>query len=55
MRLTASAPMVRAYRQWCRDIDPNYRTSDYPLRGRLFETWCAAWHAALTHTQGESK
>ena len=49
MRLTLSNPMARAYRQWCKGMDPDYRVRDYPLHGRLFETWCAAWIAALEY------
>ena len=51
-----ATPLIRAYRQWCKDMDPNYRTGDYPLRGRLFEAWCAAWDAANAQTnQGETQ
>ena len=47
--------MAREYRAWCQRIDPDYRIKDYPLRGRLFETWQAAWFAALEYAyKGES-
>lgn len=50
MRLTVSNPMIRAYRQWCKDMDPDYTPTNYPLRGRMFDMWCAAWLAALRYT-----
>lgn len=48
--------MVREYRRWCERTFPDYRVSDFPLRGRMYETWCAAWTAAMqTITKGETK
>lgn len=46
---TLANPMVKAYRQWCKDMDPDYRVKDYPLRGMMFDMWCAAWTAALVY------
>ena len=45
----------RAYRAWCKQTFPDYRVADFPLRGRMFEIWTAAWLAAAQHHQGESK
>lgn len=43
----------RAYKAWCKATFPDYKTKDFPCYGRMFEVWCAAWHAAKA--QGESK
>ena len=48
-RPTLSNPMVKAYRQWCKDMDPEFTPKNYPLRGRMFTMWCAAWLAALRY------
>lgn len=54
--MTMRKVMVREYRDWCKSIDPSYCVKDYPLRGRLFDTWHAAWMAALEYAyKGESK
>lgn len=48
--------MKREYREYCKRIDPGYKPYLYPCRGRLFETWRAAWIAALEYAyKGESK
>ena len=50
--------MKRAYRAWCKDTFDEYKVSDFPFRGRMFEVWCAAWRAGYGYgyaTQGESK
>lgn len=48
-RPTLSNPMVRAYRQWCKHMDPHYKASNYPLRGRMFTIWCDAWMASARY------
>lgn len=54
-----ACPMTRAYRRWCKDTFPDYKVTDFPLRGRMFEVWCAAWRAGSRHAvetvKGESK
>ena len=52
--------MDRAYKRWCESAFPDDRSTDYPLRGRMYEVWAAAWAAASEHVkagkaQGESK
>ena len=45
----------REYRAYCQRIDPNYKPYHYPCKGRLFETWRAAWVAALEYAyKGEN-
>ena len=52
--MTPYTQMTRAYRKWCEEAFPGYTVKDFPLRGRLFETWRAAWFAALEH-KGETQ
>lgn len=39
----------RAYKQWCAETYPDYRPEHFPCKGRLYETWHAAWMAAMHH------
>ena len=48
--------MRRAYRAWCMATFDDYKTADFPFRGRMYEVWCAAWHAAhRSLTKGETQ
>ncbi len=49
--------IARAYRAWCKATFPNYKVADFPLRGRMYEVWVAAWVEGMNHayTQGDSK
>lgn len=47
--------VAKEYRRWCKQTFPDYKSADFPLRGRMFEVWCAAWTAAWTLAKGEKK
>ena len=48
-RLKLDTIIKRAYKQWCADTYPDYRPEHFPCKGRLYETWHAAWMAAMHH------
>jgi len=38
-----------AYRQWCKQTFPDYKVADFPLKGRMYEIWRAAWFASMDY------
>ena len=38
-----------AYRQWCKQTFPDYKVQDFPLKGRMYEVWRAAWFASMDY------
>mgnify|MGYP003331958723 CR=1 FL=1 len=45
--------MQRAYQAWCKVTFPDYKATDFPYRGRMFEIWRAAWVTAKKETSNE--
>jgi hypothetical protein len=48
-RIKLDTIIKRAYRQWCENTFPDYNIKDFPCKGRLYETWHAAWMSAYAH------
>lgn len=47
--MNETTQMRKAYRQWCKDTFYNFKPTDFPYSGRMWEVWRAAWIAARAH------